>query len=141
MSQKTAINLPEKAPSPLGAYSHAVKAGPFLYLSGQGARDAESGDEVGVTCDTNGKVVSYDIEIQTHAVIKNMKTILEACGCQLSDLVDVSVFLKDMKDFARFNKVYAEYFSIPQPPARTTVAALDLPGKNFIEIKAVALLP
>jgi 2-aminomuconate deaminase len=71
---RIAINIPEKAPSPLGSYSHAVQAGPFIYLSGQGARDAETGKEAGVTLDDKGDVLSYDIEVQTHAVIRNMRS-------------------------------------------------------------------
>jgi 2-aminomuconate deaminase len=137
-SKRVAINVPEKAPVPLGSYSHAVQAGPFLYLSGQGARDPETGKEVGVTLNESGEVISYDIDMQTHAVIRNMRIILEAAGYTLNDVVDVSVFLADIKDFANFNKVYAEYFSFQDPPARTTVQAAALPGKNFIEIKAVA---
>jgi 2-aminomuconate deaminase len=139
--KRIAINIPEKAPSPLGSYSHAVQAGPFIYLSGQGARDPETGKEVGVTLNENGDVTSYDIEVQTHAVIRNMRIILEAAGCSLNDLIDVSVFLAEIKDFAKFNKVYAEYFSFEGAPARTTVQAAGLPGKNFIEIKAIALNP
>ncbi len=137
--KKTAITLGKEAPSPLGAYSHAVKAGNFLYLSGQGARDAKSGVEVGISCDATGKVTAYDIKAQTHAVIKNMSVVLQAAGCTLEDLVDVSVFLADMQDFKSYNEVYAEYFSFPNPPARTTIQAAALPGKNFIEIKAIAL--
>lgn len=129
------------APAPLGAYSHAVKAGQLLYLSGQGARDPDTGVEVGVTLDDKGAVVSYDIEEQTHAVIKNISTILDAAGMTLEDLVDVSVFLAEIKDFQKFNQVYQQYFSFENPPARTTVQAAGLPGRNFIEIKAIALCP
>jgi 2-aminomuconate deaminase len=139
--QRTPINVPDKAPSPLGNYSHAMKAGPFLFVSGQGARDPQTGTECGITVDSAGKVVSYDIEAQTHACIANLKTVLEAAGCTLKDLVDVSVFLADIKDFAKYNAVYGHYFAFEAPPARTTVQAAALPGKNFIEIKAIALCP
>ena len=139
--RRTGICIEEKAPTPLGAYSHAVKAGNLLFLSGQGARDPETGREVGITLDDNGHVISYDIEAQTRAVIRNMQVVLAAAGCGLADLVDVSVFLANMDDFAQFNRVYSEYFSFPEPPARTTIAAARLPGKNFIEIKAIALCP
>jgi reactive intermediate/imine deaminase len=135
------INVQYKAPMPLGNYSHAVKAGPFLYVSGQGARDPETGTECGVTLDSQGAVTAYDIEIQTRACIRNLTTVLEAAGCSLKDLVDVSVFLADIKDFQKYNTVYSEYFSFDGPPARTTVQAAALPGKNFIEIKAIALCP
>lgn len=140
-SRRIGIHVKEKAPSPLGSYSHAVRAGNFLFLSGQGARDPESGVEVGITLDAQGNVTAYDIEAQTRAVIKNMSSVLEAAGCTLKDLVDVSVFLSDMNDFKKFNDVYAEYFAFEDPPARTTIQAARLPGKNFIEIKAIALCP
>lgn len=133
------INVEFKAPVPLGNYSHAVKAGPFLFVSGQGARDPETGTECGVTLNDDGSVASYDIEAQTHACIRNLQTVLEAAGCTMQDLVDVSVFLADIKDFAKYNRVYSEYFSFNGPPARTTIQAAALPGKNFIEIKAIAL--
>jgi reactive intermediate/imine deaminase len=133
------INVKQKAPQPLGNYSHAVKAGPFLFLSGQGARDPETGTECGITTDSTGRVTAYDIEAQTHACIANLKAVLEAAGCTLADLVDVNVFLADIDDFAKYNRVYSEYFNFAGPPARTTVQAAALPGKNFIEIKAIAL--
>lgn len=139
MYQREGINLKEQAPSPLGAYSHAVKAGPFLFVSGQGCRDAATGIECGITLDDAGKVTAYDIEAQTHGCLKNLITVLEAAGCSLEDLVDMTVFLADMDDFARYNNVYAQYFNFPQPPARTTIQAARLPGNNFIEIKAIAL--
>lgn len=136
--QRIAVNVLDDAPAPLGAYSHAVWAGDLLFVSGQGARDSKTGKEAGVTLDEQGAVVSYDIEVQTRAVLENLKVVLKAAGCTLEDLADVGVFLKDMKDFQRYNRVYAEYFSFRNPPARTTVQAADLPGNNFIEIKAIA---
>lgn len=137
--ERVPINVVEKAPSPLGNYSHAVKAGPFLFVSGQGARDANTGKECGIECDASGNVTTYDIEVQTRAVINNLITVLDAAGCTLQDVVDMSVFLADMNDFAKYNKVYGEFFNFPGPPARTTIQAAKLPGKNFIEIKAIAL--
>ncbi len=128
----------DNAPAPLGSYSHAVWAGDLLYISGQGARDAKTGREAGVTLDEHGTVATYDIEVQTRAVLENLKVVLKAAGCSMEDLVDVSVFLKDMNDFPRYNRVYAEFFSFSNPPARTTVQVAGLPGKNFIEIKAIA---
>jgi reactive intermediate/imine deaminase len=128
------------APAPLGAYSHARVAGNLLYLAGQGARDANTGVEVGVTLDDSGKITGYDIKAQTHAVIKNMTTVLHAYGLDLTNLVDVSVFLANMDDFSSFNSVYSEYFTFPEPPTRTTIQAARLPGRNFIEIKAIALM-
>lgn len=137
---RVAINIPDKAPLPLGCYSHAVKAGPFVYLCGLGARSPQTGKEVGVTLDGQGNVISYDIAVQTRAVLDNLVTVLAAAGCTLKDVVDVQVFLADMKDFSGFNPIYAEYFNFPDPPARTTIEARP-PGHNFIEIKAVALSP
>jgi 2-aminomuconate deaminase len=137
-AKRVAVQIKDNAPSPLGAYSHAVWAGNLLYVSGQGARDAQTGREAGVILDEHGAVVSYDIEVQTRAVLNNLKTVLQAAGCTLEDLVDMNVFLKDMKDFEKYNRVYAEFFSFASPPARTTVAVAALPGKNFIEIKAIA---
>jgi 2-aminomuconate deaminase len=139
--KRVPINVQEGAPSPLGNYSHAMKAGPFLYVSGQGCRDAGTGTECGITLDAVGKVVAYDIEAQTHGCIKNLQTVLAAAGCTLGDLIDMTVFLTDMNDFAKYNKVYSEYFSFAGAPARTTVAVAGLPGKNYIEIMAIALCP
>lgn len=139
--ERIPINVQYKAPVPLGNYSHAVKAGPLLFVSGQGARDPETGTESGVTLDAQGNVTAYDIEVQTRACIRNLITVLDAAGCSLNHLVDVSVFLADINDFQKYNRVYSEYFSFDGPPARTTVQAAALPGKNFIEIKAIALCP
>jgi len=138
MNTRTAITTVDNAPSPLGAYSHAVYAGPLLFVAGQGARDAKTGKEAGVTLDAAGNVMAYDIKEQTRAVLNNLTTVLAAAQLGLADVVDVSVFLKDMNDFAAYNSVYKEFFSFADPPARTTVAVADLPGKNFIEIKAIA---
>lgn len=139
--KRVGITCTGQAPSPLSSYSHAVRVGPFVFISGQGSRDPKSGQEAGVTLDANGRVASYDIEVQTHAVIANLQSVLNAANCELTDLVDVTVFLVNMQDFAKYNSVYEKYFSFPNPPARTTVAAAALPGKNFIEIKATAFRP
>jgi 2-aminomuconate deaminase len=139
--ERQAFHVAGAAPVPLGNYSHAVRSGNLLFVSGQGARDPKTGIEAGITHDDNGNIIAYDITAQTHAVIKNLTTVLHAAGCTLADLVDVSVFLADINDFAEFNSVYAQYFSFANPPARTTVQAAALPGKNFIEIKAIAHCP
>lgn len=136
---RQAIIVQEPAPAPLGSYSHAMRAGQLLFLSGQGCRDPLSGIESGITLDNNGKVSSYDIETQTHGCIKNMQRVLNAAGLTLEDLVDITVFLADMKDFAAYNKVYSQYFTFSEPPSRTTIAVAALPGRNFIEIKGVAM--
>ena len=138
--ERVAINVPDKAPSALGCYSHAMKAGPFLFLSGQGARDPKTGREAGVTVNADGTVESYDIAKQTHAVMRNIITVLQAGGCTLQDVVEVNVYLTHMKDFHDYNKVYAEYFSFENPPVRTTIEARP-PGYNFIEMRVVALCP
>lgn len=138
---KVGFNITGKAPRPLGSYSHAVKAGGFLFVAGQGARNPDSGIEAGITVDADGNVTSYDIEVQTEAVIENLRVTLEEAGLGMEDLVDVTVFLADMKDFAKYNKVYEKHFAFPDPPARTTVEVAKLPGKNFIEIKATAVYP
>lgn len=139
-NEKIAYNITGKAPSPLGSYSHAVEAGGFLFVSGQGARNPDTGVEEGVTLDENGKVTSYDIEVQTEWVIKNLSIVLKEAGLSLENLVDVTVFLKDMNDFPKYNAVYKKHFSFQDPPCRTTVQAADLPGRNHIEIKAMALV-
>lgn len=135
---KQSINPGAKAPPPLGAYSHALRVGQLLFVAGQGARDPKSGKEAGVVLDANDSVVSYDIEVQTEAVIRNLSIVLESAGLGLKDVVDVTVFLCDMKDFGKYNQVYSRHFTFENAPARTTVQVAGLPGKNFIEIKAVA---
>lgn len=137
---KIGFSIGEQAPVPLGAYSHAMKAGPFVFVCGLGARDPETGTEVGLTLNDNGGVLRYDIQAQTRQVIRNLETVLKAANCTLQDVVDVTVFLAHMDDFSQFNQVYGEYFSFPNPPARTTMQALP-PGRNFIEIKAIAYKP
>ncbi len=135
---KQSINPGSKAPAPLGAYSHALRVGQLLFVAGQGARDPKTGKEAGVVVDAFDKVVSYDIEVQTEAVIKNLATVLDSAGLTLQDVVDVTVFLCDMNDFAKYNQVYSKHFTFENAPARTTVQVAGLPGKNHIEIKAVA---
>jgi 2-aminomuconate deaminase len=117
-----------------------MRAGDFVYLCGLGARSPETGKEVGVELDAAGKVVSYDMVVQTRQVIENLKTVLAAADCDMTDLVDVTVYLADMKDFAVYNQVYGEYFNFENLPARTTIQSPP-PGLNFIEIKAIAYKP
>ena len=136
---KKAFHLKGTIPAPLGAYSHAVQAGDLLFISGQGARDAKTGKTAGVTLDNQGKVKAYDIEAQTRAVLENLTAVLKACGSTFTDLVKVTVYLTDMADFEKYNRVYSQYFSFADPPARTTVQVAGLPGANFIEIEAIAI--
>ncbi|MBI5172665.1 MAG: Rid family hydrolase [Candidatus Obscuribacter sp.] len=136
---KEAVNPGQASPSPLGAYSHALRVGDLLFISGQGCRDPKTGVECGLTLDEKGQVLAYDIEVQTRGVLENLGVVLRHAGLDYSDLVDMTVFLHDMQDFERYNKVYAGYFSgVAVPPTRTTVQVARLPGRNYIEIKAIA---
>jgi 2-aminomuconate deaminase len=138
--RRITINVPGRAPSPLGCYCHAVQVGNMVILSGQGARDPQTGQEAGVTLNAEGAVVSYDIAVQTRTVIENVKAVLHAAGCTLQDVIEVNSYLADMRDFDAYNRVYTEYFSFENPPARTTIEARP-PGKNFVEMRVVALCP
>jgi 2-aminomuconate deaminase len=129
----------DKAPEPVGAYPHARKAGNLLFLSGVGPRKRGSKEIPGVTLDADRKILSYNIEQQCHSVFENVRLILEASGSKWEDLIDVTVFLTNMKDdFATFNKIYAEYFKENQP-CRTTVEVNALPTPIAIELKCIAL--
>lgn len=126
------------APRPVGAYPHARRVGGFLYLSGIGPRDPNDDSVPGNEYDESGVLVSYDIEAQTRSVIRNLERVLEQSGSSSDKLVDVTVFLTDMKkDFPTFNRIWAEHFS-ENPPARTTVGVDSLPTPIAIEFKAVA---
>jgi len=128
----------DSAPKPVGAYPHARRVGDLLFLSGVGPRKKDSKDIPGVNLDAQGNVVSHDIELQCHAVFQNVRYILEAAGSRWENLIDVTVFLTDMKgDFPLFNKIYAEYFKENQP-CRTTVEVNALPTPIAIELKCIA---
>ncbi len=128
----------DKAPEPVGAYPHAKKVGNLLFLSGVGPRKKGSKDIPGVTLDEEGNIVGYSIEDQCHAVFENVKLILESSGSRWENLVDITVFLTNMKrDFAVFNKIYASYFKENQP-CRTTVEVNALPTPIAIELKCIA---
>lgn len=130
----------QKAPEPVGLYPHARKVGDLLFLSGVGPRERGTKKIPGVELDENGKIISYDIEEQCHSVFKNVRLILEASGSSWENLVDVTVFLTNMKDdFKTYNKVYAEYFKDNQP-CRTTVEILSLPTPIAIELKCIATI-
>jgi len=127
-----------KAPEPVGLYPHARKVGNLLFLSGVGPRERGTKKIPGVELDDKGSIVSYDIEAQCHSVFKNVRTILEDSGSSWNELVDVTVFLTNMKDdFKTYNKVYAEYFKDNQP-CRTTVEINSLPTPIGIELKCIA---
>lgn len=134
----------DKAPKPVGLYPHARRAGDLLFLSGVGPRVAGSGTHdsqvPGLELDHNGNFKAFDFEAQVHSVFNNVKEVLEASGAGWEDLVDVTVFLVDMKrDFQTFNRIYAEYFK-DNLPCRTTVAIDSLPTPIAIELKCVAYL-
>ena len=130
----------DKAPEPVGLYPHARKVGNLLFLSGVGPRKKGSKEIPGVTLDAQGKIIAYDIEQQCHSVFQNVRYILEASGARWENLVDVTVYLTNMKaDFATFNRIYAEYFKDNQP-CRTTVEVNALPTPIAIELKCIAAL-
>lgn len=129
-----------KAPEPVGAYPHARKVGNLLFLSGVGPRERGAKKIPGVELDANGKIVSYDIEIQCKSVFQNIKYILEDAGSSWDNIVDVQVFLTNMKDdFAIYNRVYAEWFKENQP-CRTTIEINCLPTPIAIELKVIATI-
>jgi 2-aminomuconate deaminase len=126
------------APPPVGRYPHARRVGNLLFLSGLGPRDPAGGPIPGVTLDGEGRVVDHDIELQARAVLANVRSVLEAAGSSWERLVDVTVFLTDMeRDFAAFNRVWAEHFPA-DPPCRTTVEINRLPTPIAIELKCIA---
>lgn len=135
-----------KAPKPVGLYPLARKAGNLLFLSGVGPRiagsDANDSGVPGLKLDHNGNFLEFDFEAQVHSVFNNVKNILEEHGSSWDQLVDIQVFLVDMKrDFAAFNRIYAEYFKDVDPkPCRTTIAINALPTPIAIELKCVASL-
>lgn len=137
MSDKLNSN---RAPEPVGLYPHARKVGNLLFLSGVGPRERGTKKIPGVELNSDGSILSYDIEAQCHSVFKNVKLILEDAGSSWDQLVDVTVFLTNMKaDFATYNKVYAQYFSKNQP-CRTTVEINSLPTPIAIELKCIATI-
>lgn len=128
----------EKAPEPVGLYPHARRVGNLLFMSGVGPRERGSKKIPGVELDANGNLISYDIETQCHSVFKNVRLILEDAGLSWDHLVDVTVFLTNMKaDFTTYNRLYAEYFKTNQP-CRTTLETNALPTPIAIELKCVA---
>lgn len=127
-----------KAPEPVGSYPHARQVGNLLFLSGVGPRERGSKKIPGVELNEAGEITSYDIEAQCHSVFKNVRLVLEDAGCSWNDLIDVTVFLTNMKDdFKTYNKIYAEYFKDNQP-CRTTLEIGSLPTPIAIELKCIA---
>ena len=131
----------ERAPKPVGAYPPARRVGNLLFLSGVGPRNPVNNEIPGNIYDASGKLVAYDIALQCHTVFANVRTVLSASGARWEDLVDVTVFLTDMaRDFATYNKIYAEYFTAAQP-CRTTLGIGALPTPIAIELKCIAAIP
>ncbi len=118
----------ENAPGAIGPYSQAVKAGNFIFCSGQIPLDPKTGE-----------FVSEEIAEQTRQVLKNLSAVLEAAETSLNNVVKTTVFLADMNDFAQMNEVYAEFFS-ENKPARATVQAARLPRDARVEIECIAVI-
>ena len=140
--------ISDRAPEPVGAYPHAKRvafepsgAGGLLFLSGIGPRTRGSKEIPGVTLDADGRVASYDIAAQCLAVFENVRTVLEDAGATWNDIVDVTVFLTNLRDdFAVFNRLYAEHFAGEGKPnpTRTTVEVNRLPTPIAVELKIIA---
>ena len=129
-----------KAPEPVGPYPHARRVGNLLFLSGVGPRERGTKKIPGVELDDAGEIVSYDIETQCRSVFQNVRNIVEDAGSSWDKIVDVTVFLTNMKDdFAEYNHIYAEYFAEYQP-CRTTVEVNALPTPIAIELKVIATI-
>ncbi|MET4676606.1 RidA family protein [Luteibacter sp. PvP120] len=126
------------APEPVGAYPHARRVGPFLFLSGIGPRRPADNSIPGNVVDADGRLLRYDIEAQCRQVFANVRAVLEASGARFEDLVDVTVYLTHMADdFATYNRLYAEAFA-GVDACRTTVEVTALPTPIAIELKCVA---
>ena len=140
MSDRHDDEVSQRAPEPVGAFPHAKRVGHLLFLSGIGPRVRGRREIPGVTLDAKGVVVEHDIEAQCRSVFHNVRTVLEDAGSGWERIVDVTVFLTDMKrDFATFNRLYAEHFA-DNRPARTTVEVNALPTPIAIELKVIATI-
>ncbi len=128
MSSKKVFSS-DRAPKPKGPYSQAVMHNGLLYISGQIPVDFKT-----------GQMVRGTIEDETHAVLKNIKIIVEDAGAGMKDVLRLTCYLADMDDFQRFNNVYTEYFA-DEPPARSTIQAARLPLDVNVEIDAIVALP
>jgi len=117
----------DKAPAAIGPYSQANRIGDFLFTSGQIALDPQTGEMVGQT-----------IEEQTVRALENLKVVVEAGGGKLSDVVKVTVFLKNIDDFAKVNEIYTRYFTGDSFPSRSAIAVAALPKDALVEIEAIA---
>jgi 2-aminomuconate deaminase len=129
-----------KAPEPVGLYPHARRVGNLLFLSGVGPRERGTKVIPGVELGPGSEIISYDIEKQCHSVFRNVQYILEEAGSKWENIIDVTVFLTNMKDdFKKYNALWAEYFK-NNPPCRTTVEINCLPTPIAIELKVIATI-
>ena len=143
MPQNDPQILSPRAPEPVGAYPHAKRVGNLLFLSGVGPRKRDSKAIPGVTLDDDGNITSYDIEAQCRSCFDNVRVILEDAGSSWDRIVDVLVFLTNIKDdFEAYNKVYAAYFSgkAKPNPTRTTIEINALPTPIAVEVKVIATI-
>ena len=139
-NETKAIIKTNNAATPLGAYPHARKVGNLLFLSGIGSRSATDNSIPGLELDADGNIVKYDIEAECHSVFANVKAVLESSGSSWNKMVDVTVFLTNMKkDFPVYNKIYGEYFKEVEA-CRTTVEVKSLPTPICIELKVIATI-
>ena len=132
-----------RAPEAVGAFPHAKRIGNLIFLSGIGPRVRGSKEIPGVILDADGHILSHDIEKQCRAVFENVRLVLEDAGASWNDIVDVTVFLTNMKeDFPIYNKLYAEHFAGDGKPnpTRTTIEITALPTPIAIELKVIAAL-
>lgn len=119
----------DKAPKAIGPYSQAIRTDSMIFAAGQTGIDPATGE-----------VVPGGVEAQTHQVLTNLRTVIEAAGSSFKHVVKTTVFLRDMNDFVKMNAIYAEYFS-ENPPARSTIAVAGLPKNGLVEIEAIAVIP
>lgn len=127
-----------RAPKPVGAYPHARRVGNLLFLSGIGPREPGTDAIAGNEYDAAGDLVRYDIASQCRSVFRNVRAVLEDAGSSWERIVDVTVFLTNMRDdFATYNRLYAEAFA-DNRPTRTTVEVNRLPTQIAIELKVIA---
>ena len=129
------------APKAVGSYPHARRLGDLLFLSGIGPRSAHDNSIPGNVHGADGVLLAYDIAAQCHAVFANVRSVLEASGAGMGDLLDVTVYLTDMaNDFPVYNRIWAEYFpDSAQAPCRTTLGITALPTPIAIELKCIAI--
>lgn len=140
MGSEEKIFNTESAATPLGAYPHARRVGNLLFLSGIGSRSADDNSIPGLELDSDGNIIKYDIAAECHSVFRNVRAVLEASGSAWHNMIDVTVFLTNMKkDFAEYNRIYGEYFKDVHA-CRTTVEIKSLPTPIAIELKVIATI-